>query len=102
MKIINKASWHIDGGFPESLVIKHFKTVFTWLDCKDMLSPDGKEELQFGIDESVSLHEGLLSCQALVFLEKRYDDYLKSVDFGNDEDAAMLEKLYAEHVKLSE
>ena len=102
MKIIDKASWQIDGGMPKNLVLQHFKTIFTWLDGKDMLTSEGKEELGFGIDETASLHEKLITQNALEFFETRYDDYLKSIKYGNDDGGFALERLYSEHINLSE
>ena len=57
MIIIDKAVWQIDGGVPEELVVNHFKTVFLWLEKHDMLSVEGKEELEDGIDDCASLNE---------------------------------------------
>jgi len=34
MKIIDKATWHIDGGIPVSHVVRRFKNVFYWLHSK--------------------------------------------------------------------
>ena len=61
MIIIDKAVWQIDGGVPEELVVNHFKTVFLWLEKHDMLSVEGKEELEDGIDDCASLNEELES-----------------------------------------
>jgi len=100
MKIIDKASWQIDGGIQKSAVKKHFETVFCWLDCKNMLTPDGKEEFDFGFDESSSINEQLISLEALAFLESRYDEYLKSVEYGVDSGAIVLERIYYDYVNV--
>ena len=104
MKIIDKAAWHIDAGVPEEFVVKHFQTVFCWLVQKDMLSDEGKEELEDGIDSSASLNEDLVTPKALVFLEKCYDEYLRALEevgiYGNDSSKAKLEELYFDFLKL--
>lgn len=97
MIIIDKAVWQIDGGIPENLVVKHFKTVFLWLEKHDMLSDEGKEELEDGIDNCSSLNEDLLTNDGIEFLESCYDDYLKVVandKYGADYNGGELEKIY--------
>ena len=64
--------------------------------ARDMLSVEGKEELAFGIDETASLHDGIITHTALDFLEAKYDEYLKFVDFRNNDGCTKLENLYAE------
>lgn len=98
MKIIDKAAWQIDGGVPEELVVRHFTTVFSWLSQHKMLSDEGEEEFEDGIDSSASLNEDLVTPDALIFLEKCYDMFLKTVEeegkYGSDLSATELEKMY--------
>lgn len=97
MKIIDKAAWQIDGGVPEELVVKHFQTVFLWLDQHEMLSDEGKEELDDGIDSCASLNEDLVTPEAFDFLEKCYDEYLKLLEggkYGSEFSTIELEKIY--------
>lgn len=97
MKIIDKAVWQIDGGVSEELVVKHFTAVFLWLDQHEMLSDEGKEELDDGIDSCASLNEDLVTLEALGFLEKCYDGYLKTLEggkYGSDFSTTELEKIY--------
>ncbi|MCL2079326.1 MAG: hypothetical protein FWH17_05715 [Oscillospiraceae bacterium] len=82
LKIIDKAAWQIDGGIPEVFVVKHFKTLFEWLNQHDMLSEEGKEELFDGIDNCASLNENLVTPDALIFWEMCYDEYLKALEDG--------------------
>lgn len=82
MKIYDKASWHIDAGEDYKEVIEKFKVIFSILESKNMLSEEGKEILEIGIDESISLHERLLTGEGNLFLEKHYDEVinLKSIE----------------------
>lgn len=73
MKIFDKAQWHIDAGGDLVEVISKFKTVFQFLDKNGLLSDDGKEILEFGIDSSVSLNEHMVNEVGAAFLEKYYD-----------------------------
>lgn len=100
MIIIDKAAWQIDGGVPEKLVVNHFKTVFSWLKKHDMLSEEGKEELEDGIDDCASLNEELVTKEGLDFLENCYDDYLRVIakdKYGTDYNSDELEKIYEQY-----
>ena len=99
MKIIDKASWQIDGGIQSSVVVAHFKRIFSWLEAKAMLTQEGKEVFEFGIDDSVSLHERLVTPEALAFLSAKYDDYIKRNPYGEDEDSSALETIFADYQK---
>jgi len=98
MTIIDKAAWQIDGGVPKELVVKHFITVFSWLDRHKMLSDEGREEFEDGIDSCASLNEDLITPEALDFLEECYDGYLKVIEqdgkYGSDSSDIELEKIY--------
>lgn len=101
MIIIDKAAWQIDGGVPEELVVNHFKTVFSWLEKHCLLSEEGKEELECGIDDCASLNEELVTKDGLEFLENCYDDYLKAIakdKYGTDYNGAELEKIYNNYI----
>lgn len=76
MKIYDKAKWHIDGGENTKEVIEKFVVIFTVLKSKNMLSDEGKEVMEIGIDGSVSLHERLLTEEGNVFLEQNYDSII--------------------------
>lgn len=95
-RIIDKASWHIDNGMPKEQVVTHFKFIFEWLRKNKLLSEDGKEILDIGIDSSISLNEKMLQKEAFNFLEKYYDEYIKSVQYGIKEDEKLLDKYYTE------
>lgn len=97
MEKYDKAKWQIDGGIPKDLVVNHFKTVFAFLDEHDMLNEEGKEELEFGIDEEAILTENLVTKEGAEFLKNCYDNYLLAIakdKYGNDIDGKELEKIY--------
>ena len=105
MKIIDKASWQIDGGLPVDAVVNHFITVFTWLYDHDMLTEEGIEELEDGIDDCASLNDELVNKKGMLFLESRYDEYLKLVAkefYGKDIDGNIIEKIYAAYLETNE
>ena len=105
MKIIDKASWQIDGGVPADAVVSHFITVFTWLYNHDMLTEDGIEEFEDGIDDCASLNDELVNKKGMFFLESCYDEYLKSVAkefYGKDINGKILDTIYATYSETSE
>ena len=100
MIIIDKAAWHIDGMVEPKAVIEYFKRVIKWLSDKDMLSQEGRETYNSGIDDSISLNESLLTKEALAFLTSKYDTYLEK-HFEDDEDCMYLDNLYHDYLKAS-
>lgn len=91
MKIFDKAQWHIDAGEDTREVVDKFKAIFEYLNERDMLSAEGKEILEFGIDGSISLNERLVNKDGIVFLYEYYD---KLINFNSTKLKAELEKLY--------
>lgn len=76
MKIYDKAEWHIDGGEDKKEVIRKFELIFSILKTKDMLSDEGKEVMEVGIDGSISLHECMLTAEGNLFMEQHYDSII--------------------------
>lgn len=92
MKIFDKAKWHIDAGENEKVVINRIKTVFEFLDKNGLLTDEGKEMLEIGIDDSISLNEKMVTKKGYDFLEKHYDEIIGLLD---DELVQKLESLYS-------
>ncbi|MBR2362146.1 MAG: hypothetical protein IKA80_05825 [Spirochaetaceae bacterium] len=82
MKIYDKASWHIDGGERKEDVIKKFSLIFDFLEKEGMLTDEGKEILELGIDTSISLHERMVNEKGKIFLDEKYD-FLLGLSLGN-------------------
>ena len=76
MEIYDKAQWHIDGGEEPAEVVRRVQSVFAFLREMDMLSPDGLEILDLGVDDSVSLHERLVNESGKALLSAHYDDVI--------------------------
>ena len=73
MKIYDKAQWHIDAGESKEKVLKKFEVIFSFLHEHNLLSEDGIEVWEIGIDESISLHERLLTQEGNMLLDLCYD-----------------------------
>lgn len=77
LKIYDKAQWHIDAGEDADSCVKRIKEAFEFLQEKGMLSDEGKEMIETGIDSSISLNERMVTAQGKRFLERFYDDILQ-------------------------
>ena len=79
-----------------------FQECFRLASKNGMLTDEGEEIFGFGIDEEVSIHERLITKEALEFLEKNYDTFISSVDYGRDVDCVGLDELYDSYLKQIE
>ena len=66
--VYDKASWHIDAGEPADRVLAHFKFIMNWCNQNNLLSDEGEEILEFGIDDSISIHSRLLNERGNMFM----------------------------------
>lgn len=94
MKIYDKARWQIEGGVEEKIVIEHFKFMFSWLDEFHLLTEYGKETKNGIIDEDIIISEEMVNYSGQVFLDKYYDEYISSIEYGVEENRELLEKMY--------
>ena len=77
MKIYDKAVWHIDAGEDKDEVVARLLCVFKYLEKHEMLTDEGAEILEIGIDASISLNEYLVNRAGQEFLEKNYDSLMQ-------------------------
>ena len=73
LKIYDKAKWHIDAGEDSGTVIDKLKAVLEFLDKEGMLTSEGKEVMDLGVDSSISIHERMLTEKGINFMESNYD-----------------------------
>lgn len=69
MKVVDKISWHVDAGENLSDHIHRFQVILDFLNTHSMLSTDGKEVLEIGIDSATSLNSKMLTPAGLAFCE---------------------------------
>ena len=74
--VYDKASWHIDAGEPADRVLAHFKFIMNWCKQNNLLSEEGEEIVEFGIDDSISIHSRLLNERGNLFMAKYYDMFI--------------------------
>lgn len=89
LKIYDKAQWHIDGGEDKISVVDKLKIILYFLLDKGLLSSEGKEIVNFGVDSSISIHERMLTQEGKKFLDEYYD---KAIGKSKKEIIAVLEK----------
>lgn len=94
MNIYDKARWQIEGGIPVATVLAHFKFMFEWLNEYKLLNEYGLETLIDGIDEEAILTDEMVNVGGKNFLDKYYDEYVSQIDYGINENADLLEKMY--------
>lgn len=83
MKVYDKAKWHNNGENNELNIKEYFQNLMELLLKNNMLSEDGREILDIGIDNDFSLNSKLVNEKGNLFLEKYYDKILSSIDFNN-------------------
>ena len=81
MKVYDKASWQIDNGMDTDIVLNHFNFMFNWLNENGFLNGEGKELLDIGIDESISINERLLSEKGIKFMDVYYDELIAESNY---------------------
>lgn len=89
LKVYDKAKWHIDAGEDSKAVVDKLKAVFEFLERKGLLTPEGKEIIDFGVDSSVSIHERMLTEEGKKFMNACYD---KVIDKSAEEIAVAMEQ----------
>ena len=77
MRVYDKAAWHIDGNENPKEVVARFNEIFKFLAENKLLSPDGEEIYELGIDSSASLNSSMVTKDGAQFLEQYYDEVLK-------------------------
>ena len=76
LKVYDKAEWHIDAGENSKVVISRFKLIMNFLKAKSMLSNEGEEIIDIGIESSISIHERMLTNSGKEFIESYYDNII--------------------------
>lgn len=91
--VYDKISWHYPEGrnCPSLEVAKqHFSILVKWLDKNELLSAEGKEILELGIDADFSVTSSMLNEKGNVLLKEKYSRWLKTIDYSNDIDLTIL------------
>ena len=92
--VYDKVSWHYPEGqnCPSLEAAKaHFRSVMKWLKNNDLLSDEGEEIFELGIDADFSITSSMLNAKGNDVLQKHYSSWLKTVDYSNNIDLTKLD-----------
>ncbi len=95
-KVYDKAKWHIDAGENQEEVLSKMRTLFAFLDSQNLLTDEGKEIIDIGIDSSVSIHSRMLTEKGNDFMDGYYDSVINA---NKKEFSAALNSAYMEFCK---
>lgn len=94
----DKISWHYPNekgcqNLEEAKV--YFSSIMSWLSDHGLLSKEGEEDIEIGIDSSFSLNSSMLSEKGNKLLSLSYDDWAKEVQYGQIPDMTILETAFS-------
>lgn len=86
IKVYDKVSWHFpEGQNCKSLEVAkvHFTAIMEWLKVNNLLSNEGEEVWDLGIDSNFSITSSMLNSKGNEVFKKYYSDWLRSIDYTN-------------------
>lgn len=100
MVVFDKVSWHYPEGHgcPSLDAAKlHFIAVMAWLKKNNLLSDEGKEVLELGIDADFSIVSSMLNAKGNDIFKQYYSNLLKSINYSNKIDLHVLDDALLEY-----
>jgi hypothetical protein len=87
--VYDKVSWH----FPEgkdcpslSAAKKHFEVLMNWLKQNHLLSNEGEEIFELGIDADFSINSSMLSQEGQKIMDEIYSSWLGGINYDDNVD----------------
>lgn len=94
--VYNKIAWYLEKS-EETSVMRHFCFMMKWLHDNHLLSDEGKELYELGVDEDSVLHKGMLTPLGNEFMRNYYQRFINaSAEDKSDMDLA-LKSIKANH-----
>ncbi len=90
----DKVSWHFPDGknCPSLEAAKvHFDVVMHWLESQNLLSPEGREAIEIGIDSDFSLTSYMLTDTGNQLLVTCYAEWARTIQYGIRPSVRLLE-----------
>ena len=90
----DKVSWHFPDGknCPSLEAAKvHFDVVMRWLESQNLLSPEGREAIEIGIDSDFSLTSYMLTDTGNQLLVACYAEWVRTIQYGARPSVKLLE-----------
>ena len=94
-KTYDKVRWHFPEGknCPSLDAAKvHFNVVMKWLKDKGLLSQEGLEANDLGVDSDFAITSHMLTAQGNQVLERCYSEWVSMVHYGEKPNVALLDK----------
>lgn len=94
-KTYDKVYWHFPEGegCPDIHTAKiHLEAVMRWLKENNLLTSEGVEALDFGIDSDFALTGHMLNEKGRQLLDMCYGEWLNSVNYGENPSMAYLDR----------
>jgi hypothetical protein len=93
--VYDKVRWH----FPEGkncpsldAAMAHLDAIMRWLNDRDLLSDEGKEALEVGIDADFALTSSMVTKAGNDFLQHAYPKWIVTIDYGQKPDTSILDE----------
>ena len=90
----DKVSWHFPDGenCPNLEVAKvHFGVLMDWLESQDLLSEEGQEAMEVGVDSDFAITSHMLTDKGNRLLQICYADWARTVRYGVPPSMSVLE-----------
>ena len=90
----DKVSWHFPEGqgCPSLEAAKvHFDVVMHWLESKDLLSAEGREAMEIGIDSDFAITSYMLTDKGNQLLTTCYAEWASTLHYGTRPSVRLLE-----------
>ncbi|HPE41359.1 MAG TPA: hypothetical protein PLI77_09770 [Bacteroidales bacterium] len=95
--VYDKFSWHYPEGqnctYNEAK--RYFFILMSWLKKQELLSEEGLESFDVGIDDDFSINSHMLNNKGNLFLKQYYDKWMKKNSYS-DLDTNLLDNMYKE------
>jgi hypothetical protein len=94
-KTYDKVAWHFPEGqgCPSLDAAKiHFEVIMRWLESNGLLSEEGREALEVGVDSDFALTSHMLSDTGTRVLARCYSEWVRSVRYGEKPSVAQLDQ----------
>jgi len=91
--VYDKVSWHYPEGnnCPSLETAKvHFLALMNWIKENNLLSSEGDEILELGIDADFSITSSMLNEKGNDVLKKHYSNWIKTIDYSENIDFKIL------------
>lgn len=92
--VYDKVSWHYPEGenCPSLEIAKvHFESIMAWLKDNTLLSEEGEENFEIGVDSDFSINSLMLSKKGNDFLKMYYTNWLKTISYSKSIDLNILD-----------